>query len=106
MNRHLEDVSPDQWDVYLAHHVLVPNAEAHGTETFACGGVNCRERLSRSTKRGPSICEHAECGLDDTPVHRLLSCTATSAARTKAGWTSKDSERVTTIGFSCAHYGF
>eukprot|EP00971_Amphidinium_carterae_P071486 1414294-Amphidinium_carterae.1 len=54
----------------------------------------------------PSTCEHAECGLEDTPVHKLLSCPATRQARAKAGWTLRDSERVTSGGFPCSHYGF
>eukprot|EP00971_Amphidinium_carterae_P262531 5207550-Amphidinium_carterae.2 len=37
--RHLQDLELEKWDCYMAHHVIVPSAESHGTETFSSGGL-------------------------------------------------------------------
>eukprot|EP00971_Amphidinium_carterae_P029315 576840-Amphidinium_carterae.1 len=68
----------EKWDSYSAHHVIVPGAESHGTETFSSGGVNCRERIARSSGTCPSTCEIPGCDMDDTPTHRTLYCPSLS----------------------------
>eukprot|EP00971_Amphidinium_carterae_P300570 5972157-Amphidinium_carterae.1 len=54
-------------------HESRSGAESNEAETFACGGVNCRDRHVRHLKQGTPICEHVceheSCGQTDTPAH-------------------------------------
>eukprot|EP00971_Amphidinium_carterae_P340677 6479130-Amphidinium_carterae.1 len=43
------------FDTFLMHHVTCCNYEFNGTETFVCGGVNCRDRHHRHLKQGTPI---------------------------------------------------
>eukprot|EP00971_Amphidinium_carterae_P092193 1825555-Amphidinium_carterae.1 len=97
MDRGLSEFRPDSFDTFLMHHVTCSGTESNGTEsngseTFACGGVNCRDRHSRHLKVGSPLCEHEECGVIDTPPHRLYTCSATAPHRLKANWTQDQTE--------------
>eukprot|EP00971_Amphidinium_carterae_P240586 4776259-Amphidinium_carterae.1 len=84
MDRGLADFRCSSFDSFLMHHVTCCNAESNGAETFACGGVNCRDRHFRHLKEGTARCEHEGCAQNDTPSHRLYTCTGTQDARTSA----------------------
>eukprot|EP00971_Amphidinium_carterae_P302623 6013089-Amphidinium_carterae.1 len=74
------------------HHVTCSGTESNGSETFACGGVICRDRHFRHLKVGSPLCEHPECGVTDTPSHRLYTCSATAPHRLKTNWTRDQTE--------------
>eukprot|EP00971_Amphidinium_carterae_P085328 1688132-Amphidinium_carterae.2 len=52
MDRGLADFRCVFFDSFLMHHVTCCNVESNGAETFACGGVNCRDRHFRHLKEG------------------------------------------------------
>eukprot|EP00971_Amphidinium_carterae_P154690 3066961-Amphidinium_carterae.1 len=103
--RHLQDLELEKWDTYIAHHVIVPGAESHGTETFSSGGVNCRERIARSSGSCPSTCEIPGCNMEDTPAHRTLFCPSLSGG-SRIGWTAEDTHRVVQQSHFCSHFCF
>eukprot|EP00971_Amphidinium_carterae_P277187 5500653-Amphidinium_carterae.1 len=105
MDRGLTEFRPDSFDTFLMHHVTCSGTESNGSETFACGGVNCRDRNFRHLKNGSSLCEHPECGVTDTPSHRLYKCSATAPHRLRASWTQEQTDMTKANGFACHHYG-
>eukprot|EP00971_Amphidinium_carterae_P124754 2471324-Amphidinium_carterae.1 len=58
-NRGLAKLNPSAFDTFLAHHVVCPDAESHGSESFMPGGVNCCERQYRHNVADSPSCEHA-----------------------------------------------
>eukprot|EP00971_Amphidinium_carterae_P095030 1880230-Amphidinium_carterae.1 len=79
--------------------------ESNGSETFACGGFNCRDRHFRHLKEGSPICEHPGCEVVDTPSHRLYTCTATDPHRLNTSWTQDQTDMTKANGVACHHYG-
>eukprot|EP00971_Amphidinium_carterae_P022332 440420-Amphidinium_carterae.3 len=86
MDRGLAEFCCASFDSFLMHHVTCCSSESNGAETFACGGVNCRDRHHRHLRQGSSVCEHEGCAQNDTPSHRLYTCKGTDDARSKTGW--------------------
>eukprot|EP00971_Amphidinium_carterae_P201560 3999598-Amphidinium_carterae.1 len=105
MDRGLAEFRCPSFDSFLMHHVTCCNSESNGAETFACGGVNCRDRHYRHLKQGSPICEHEGCAQNDTPSHRLYTCKGTEVARSNAGWTAEHLDCATENGYACLQYG-
>eukprot|EP00971_Amphidinium_carterae_P099208 1962406-Amphidinium_carterae.1 len=104
MDRKLEDFHIPAWDVFISHHVLCTSSESHGAETFACGGVNCRDRNHRHCGDTSLFCEHG-CEQADTPSHKLFECKATEDLRTSVKWSQEDDELLRCSPFPSLHYG-
>eukprot|EP00971_Amphidinium_carterae_P252974 5022328-Amphidinium_carterae.3 len=105
MDRGLAEFRCASFDSFLMHHVTCCNSESNGAETFACGGVNCRDRHYRHLKQGTSICEHEGCAQNDIASHRLYTCKGTEDARTQAGWLAEHLDCATENGYACLQYG-
>eukprot|EP00971_Amphidinium_carterae_P078665 1556361-Amphidinium_carterae.1 len=69
MDRGLADFCCSSFDSFLIHHVTCSGSESNGAETFACGGVNCRDRRFRHLKEGTAQKVNMRAALKMTP-HR------------------------------------